>query len=182
MITLPEDDVDVLCKISTDGMRWAVFSPCLKYRYALWYCLQEPNLFGEEEEENAIAFLMLNPSTADENKSDPTVTRCQNHARRLGYNALYVLNLFAYRATDPKDMYAANEPIGVENDKFIDSICEGVDEVVLAFGNHGEYRDRWKIVERLKGKTNLKYLELNQSGMPKHPLYVASETDLKDWK
>ena len=58
----------------------------------------------------------LNPSTDDETKDDPTITRCINFAKSWGYGGVYVTNLFAYRATVPSDMKASNEPIGTEND------------------------------------------------------------------
>ena len=62
---------------------------------------------------------MLNPSTADEAKLDPSCTRARNYAERWGYGALVVTNLFGWRATDPEEMKAARDPVGRGNDAAI---------------------------------------------------------------
>ena len=58
-----------------------------------------------------IAFILLNPSTADERKDDPTVAKCRRYAAGWGFGEVIVLNAFAYRATDPKNMKAHPDPI-----------------------------------------------------------------------
>jgi hypothetical protein len=64
-------------------------------------------------------FIGLNPSTADEKEDDPTIKRCINYSKKWGYGGLCMVNLFAFRATDPSDLKAFHEPIGLENDKWI---------------------------------------------------------------
>ena len=106
-----------------------VFSPCRKWRYLLkhtWRDLLDP-------EERAIAWIALNPSTADENQLDPTLRRIRGYTRDMGCNTFYMLNLFAYRATDPKVMRAAEDPIGPENDYWIKKIAMESEMVVQVY-------------------------------------------------
>jgi len=93
------------------GATGAVFSPCRKWRYLLWR--------QWDASKPAANFLMLNPSTADESKLDPTCARARDYAERWGYGALIVTNVFGWRATDPTDMKAAKDPVGPGNDAAI---------------------------------------------------------------
>ena len=95
-----------------DAPSVAVYSDCERYRYTLtrtW-----------DEGAGRVLFIMLNPSTATEVQNDPTVERCERRARTLGYGAFRVCNIFAYRATDPRDMRAQADPNGPGNDKEAD--------------------------------------------------------------
>ena len=153
----------------------AVFSPCMKYRYILsrvW----NPN-------KKLIMFLMLNPSTADEMKNDPTVERCERRAKAMGYGGIVVCNIFAYRATSPKDMKAQDDPVGVENDQSILSSLREVDKVVCAWGGHGSHMKRAdKVKELLKESgAEVLYLRMTQSGNPSHPLYIPYSEEPKLW-
>lgn len=121
---------------------------------------------------------MLNPSTATEQQNDPTVERCERRARAGGYGSLIVLNIFAYRATDPRDMKAVFDPIGKENNKFIEltlmlSRSESTD-IVCGWGTHGSFMDREKQVFEMFRKYRVvpKALDWTKHGHPKHPLYV----------
>lgn len=141
----------------------AMFSNCEKYRYLLW------------REWNAtlpsLAFLMLNPSTADCFKSDPTVTRCLNFARKWGYGKLIVINIFALRSTDPAGLYTCEDPVGQYNDFSIGLTRSNVDKVVCAWGKHGALNNRGKeVIGRIGEKAY--YLRLNKDGSPAHPLYL----------
>lgn len=150
-----------------------VFSPCRKWRYLLkhtWRDLLDP-------EERAIAWIALNPSTADENQLDPTLRRIRGYTRDMGYNTFYMLNLFAYRATDPKVMRAAEDPVGPENDYWIKKIAIESQMVVCAWGLHGKFMDRQDhVLANLRElPCDLRYMELSKDGIPKHPLYLKSE-------
>src|SRR5574337_242506 len=85
----------------------AVFSACQRYRYRLTREL-DGALFAAATA-RTITFIMLNPSTADANTDDPTIRRCKGFARGWGYGRLLIVNLFAFRATDPRDMWSAHE-------------------------------------------------------------------------
>ena len=82
----------------------AEFSKDRKYRYRLW---REWN-----KTKPAVLFVMLNPSTADELVLDSTVSRCLSFAKEWGYGRLEVANLFALRATDPKELNKVEDPVG----------------------------------------------------------------------
>jgi len=115
----------------------------------------------------------LNPSTADAMNDDPTITRCINFAKSWGYGGVYMLNLFAFRTPKPQMMLDADEPIGIENDKYLVEYALKCDKVVCAWGNDGSYKNR---SSEIKSKlSNLYYLALNKSGEPSHPLYLKSE-------
>jgi len=123
--------------------------------------------------EKKLVFLMLNPSTADAFKADPTVARCMVWAQRWGYGELEVVNIFAYRATNPSVMKEAEDPVGPLNNAFIKGAADTADLIVCGWGAHGEYRGRGQEVASriLRGRT-LTCLEVIAGGHPKHPLYI----------
>ena len=89
---------------------------------------------------DTVLFIMLNPSTADAFKLDPTVTRCYNYARAWGYGHLLVANLFALRSTDPDRLYHHQDPVGPDNMAWIDEAADYADKIVLAWGAHGNLK------------------------------------------
>lgn len=165
----------------------AVFSADRVYRYRLWriWDRAKPRLL----------FCMLNPSTADEVKNDPTVARCQRRALALGdtFGGVEVVNIFALRSTDPKALYSHPRPIGEvlksnrigstytvgeENDSHIWAACGEAGMVIAAWGEHGKHLGRGAAVKhrlmascRLR-RINLCALKVNASGEPAHPLYL----------
>ena len=84
------------------------WSACKRYRYTLWRV-------WNAQPKKICMFIGLNPSTADEFENDPTVRRCIGFAHREGCDALVMTNIFAFRATDPGDMKAVEDPVGVHN-------------------------------------------------------------------
>lgn len=113
----------------------------------------------------------LNPSTAGASRNDPTIRRCIGFARDWGLGALWVLNLFAFRATYPNDLKAAADPVGPRNDEWIRRVARRVDRVVAAWGNHGAFLDRSAHVRSMVGD-RLEVIRLNAGGEPAHPLYL----------
>ena len=146
----------------------ALFSECRTYRYALWRLW--------DESLDSILFIGLNPSTADESHNDPTISRCINFAKKWGYGGLCMANLFAYRATQPRIMMLADDPIGPDNDQILFDLVSKTDIVVAAWGNHGSFMGRSAHIAR--SIHNLKCLGFNKSGEPVHPLYLAESTSL----
>ena len=121
---------------------------------------------------------------ATERANDPTVERCERRARALGYGAFRVTNIFAWRATDPRDMRAAIEPVGrPENDAAIEAAAAWADRVVCAWGTHGAFLGRGAEVERRLRATGrpLAVLGLSKDGHPKHPLYIGYGVPPVDW-
>ena len=157
-----------------DQMHKTVFSPDRRYRYWL-----EAKL---SDSEGVCTFVMLNPSTADEVKSDPTVTRAKGFARSWGYGTLWVCNLFALRATYPGVLKQDPEPIGADNDEHILRSANRSDAVVCAWGNHGEHLDRGpqvlSMLERQASPSKLGYLGMTMRNQPRHPLYLRADTPL----
>lgn len=116
-------------------------------------------------------FVGLNPSTADEVEDDPTIRRCVDYAKRWGYGALCMVNLFAYRATEPAVMKAHAAPVGDENDRWLVEVAKEAGVVVAAWGVDGKHSERDKAVIRLlAGK--LSCLVKTKDGHPGHPLYL----------
>lgn len=125
---------------------------------------------------------MLNPSTADALKNDPTVERCERFTLRWGYSDLVVCNIFALRSTDPKSLYSHDDPIGMKNNEHLLHESSGADLIVCAWGNHGQFMNRGKEVREMISNEPLSYFTLNKSGQPKHPLYIKADTKLNRWE
>ena len=156
----------------------ALFSPHLKYRYVLRRSV--PRALGITEE-SAVAFVMLNPSVADERQDDPTIRRCVDYASRWGHSELYVVNLFAFRSTDPSGLYDESDPIGPLNDDYIRSVAELCDSVVMAWGAHGAHMERsTRVRAMLHEITRPYYLTLTKDGEPGHPLRLRRDLVLTE--
>ncbi len=140
----------------------AILSKCRKYRFALWR-------IWDEAKPQAM-FIGLNPSTADEFDDDPTLRRCINYAKSWNYGSVCMANLFAYRATQPKDMLTAPDPVGAENNKWLLELSQKAHLVVAAWGNSGRFQNRSGEIRQMI--PNLHFLKLNLSGEPAHPLYL----------
>jgi hypothetical protein len=151
----------------------AAFSACRRWRYLLW---------RRWDKRRAVAnFLMLNPSTADEAKLDPTCARARAYAEAWGYGALIVTNIFGWRSTDPAALKRVPDPVGKGNDAAILLAAGDSDLVVCAWGNHGV--ERGLQVEDLlrKAKTKLHILKLTGTGQPGHPLYLRKTLKAAPW-
>ena len=148
--------------------RSAVFSRCRRYRYALWRNWSG----GPNRASNYVMFVALNPSTADETQDDPTIRRCIAFARSWGYASVCVTNLFALRATHPRDLLADAAPVGPRNDHHIRNIARNAQLIVAAWGMHGAHLGRAAKAKKLLPK--LHYLRLTKAGEPGHPLYLPS--------
>lgn len=149
----------------------AEFSPCRTWRYALW------RLWDWQGHANCVAFIGLNPSTADEIKDDPTIRRCIGFCKRWGYGGYYMLNAYAYRATDPKVMQAAVDPVGPGNDEAISYYLNRVGLVVAAWGVHCSL-EREQQVCRLPYRV-IHCLGQTKAGRPRHPLYLRADSKLE---
>jgi hypothetical protein len=146
------------------------FSPNRRYRYEWWEVWGDRASFAQ--------FVCLNPSTADESRADPTVRRVVGFAKRWGYGAVVMTNLFAFRATDPRVMRAEPDPVGPENNATIWRLAQSAGAVVAAWGRHGAHGGRAELI--LGGLAGPVWcLARNKDGSPKHPLYVAADRKLE---
>jgi len=152
-------------------IRSAVFSRNKVYRYALERSWNETL--------PKVMIIGLNPSTADATVDDPTIRKCIRMSNNWGYGSLVMVNLFAYRATDPKDLLKAEQPVGTKNTWHIRKYLKLVDEIVCAWGNHGNYLNRDRRV--LNWLPPCKAIAINKSGTPAHPLYQKDLAELIDF-
>jgi len=152
------------------GGAW--FDPGRSYRYLLWRAWGDAGRF--------VLFILLNPSTADQDKNDPTVERCERRARTSGFDGLLVANLFAFRSTDPGVLREALAPMGPQNDAAILLAQQLAGQTICGWGVHGCYRDRGRILrERLQRP--LYHLGLTRDGQPRHPLHLPYSVQPQAW-
>jgi len=165
-----------------DNMQSASFSDCYKYRWTLTRCLT----VGAANYRHIpyVAYIGLNPSTADAINDDPTMRRLRHFTRKAGYAKFIMLNLFAFRATIPKDMKAAEDPIGCGNTGTILSVTaesETCAMTVACWGTHGSFMNRGGEVTDLLQRhgVELRCFGRNADGSPKHPLYLPNDTEFE---
>jgi hypothetical protein len=143
----------------------AILSSCRKWRYSLsriW-----------DESKNTVLFIGLNPSTVDETKDDNTIRRCMRFSKDWGYGGMIMANLFAYRARFPVDMLKANDPIGPENDFYLNKLCSESNLIIAAWGGLKITKKRIRSISFPK---NLYCLGVTKNGFPRHPLYMKADS------
>lgn len=169
----------VTYRTSKDGKSFAMYSHDMRHRYILsrtWNS-QQPHL----------CWLMLNPSTATEEANDPTVERCERRTRNDSrFGGILVLNLYAFRATAPRELWSAADPIGTYNDMTIEANIAENGHVVCAWGTNAR-AERSSSVRHLLRRlyrdrgVACYHLGLCKTGDPKHPLYIPYATPLTPW-
>lgn len=156
--------------------RDAVLSTCGLYRYRLsrWW-----------SEVPRMVFCMLNPSTADASEDDPTIRRCMGFARREGFGGIEVVNLFPFRAMDPRNLaWAGGEGIDIrQRDRRNEAIAEVIraQEVPAAVAAWGAHPLAHGEVASLPDGIEWECLGVTKSGAPKHPLYLPASSPLVPW-
>jgi hypothetical protein len=148
----------------------AVFSPDRKYRYALWRIW--------DERKPVCMFIGLNPSTADENRPDPTITRGVGFARSWGYGGLCMANIHGLVSSDPRALRECDEPIGQNTDAWLVYLAAYSDIVVACWG-HWNFPGRAEEVRKLI--PHLYCFGLTKQGQPKHPLYLPRGTKVREF-
>jgi hypothetical protein len=132
-------------------------------------------------------FIMMNPSTADQEVNDRSVAKCCGFARTWGYGGIFVGNTFAYRATDQNRLIEVADPIGPDNDAHIIEMAKAAAVVIFAYGKpkHMQLRSRGLALARLLlEKANVKphILKFSNDGTPCHPLYLRKTLNPVEWK
>ena len=159
--------IPMLTRAEGEGARQsAVIDPTGRYRYSLirewasgpWAC-----------------WIMLNPSTADAEVDDPTIRRCVGFSRSWGFDGLEVVNLFAFRTSDPRRLKVVEDPVGPDNDKAILRATARASQIIAAWGSLGLWRGRGAEVLSLLGCLPVFALTVShRTGQPGHPLYLPS--------
>ncbi len=151
--------------------RKASFSRCKQYRYQLsreW-----------DDQLPKVAFVGLNPSTADHRVDDPTIRRCISFARDWGYGGMIIVNLFAYRTPYPEELKQADDPVGPRNTFYLNKVFNETEIQVAIWGNDGTFLGR---AEKYKNRFRpLHAIKINQSGEPAHPLYLKKQMKPIQW-
>lgn len=152
-----------------DEMKTARFSPCGQYRYML---------YRQWSDKPAIAFIGLNPSTANEQTDDATIARVRKIAAYNGFGGFYMLNLFGIISSNPDYIDQVEDPVGPENDRMIRAYVDRSEFAVACWGNFKQAARRESIVRGIVGRERLRYLHINLNGSPKHPLYCKTSTKI----
>jgi len=147
--------------------RSATFSDCRKYRYVL--------MRSWAPEKGMVAFIGLNPSTANEDDDDNTITKVQKIAYHNGFGGIYMINLFGIISSDPDYIYQVKDPVGEFTDHVIKEISDLSRCLVACWGNFKQAKGRDAQVTAMLGR-KLSYLHINKNGSPKHPLYCRDNS------
>lgn len=151
-------------------MKYTQFSPCRLYRYTLWREWDMANT-------SYLMVIGLNPSTADESKDDPTIRKCIGFAKRWGFGALCMTNLFAWRDTDPAKMKKVPNPVGIDNHHHVLQCAADAGMVLAAWGVHGKHQNQDLNVRQWVASAGkmLHCLRPTKDGSPGHLLYIPYE-------
>lgn len=174
----------------------AIISADERYRYLLWRewrgthdpknwrwlrdasgRIKKDGAGADLGEPRACVFVMLNPSTADGATDDQTIRKCVAYARSWNYERLEVVNLFAFRATDPRTLRALNhddDPVGSQNQSYFDRIIDRAGIIICAWGAHGDHIGQDETALGWLDTDKCYALGLTKAGHPKHPLYLPA--------
>jgi hypothetical protein len=156
----------------------AVISPCRQYRYRL------ERRWGEGP---LLLFMMLNPSVAAAFTDDPTIRKCVGFAQRMGRAGIVVVNLFGFRATDPRKLWEPIDPVGPENDRHILAAWSDAGRAgIMAWGAFDKpiVRRRVEAVTAMLARDGgrMQCLGRAANGQPRHPLMLAYATPLEEYR
>ena len=157
--------------------RSAVLSACERYRYLL---VREWGDAGK-----AAVFVLLNPSTASATGEDNTSQRCITYAQDWGCESLIIVNLYAWRATKPRDLATADDPVGPENNRYLQvaaRLAEHTSGPLVAGWGTNAHPDRVAEVLALPGMHRLTTLAVTQAGHPHHPLRLQLGLAPRPWE
>ncbi|MBM5820012.1 MAG: DUF1643 domain-containing protein [Cyanobacteria bacterium K_DeepCast_150m_m2_101] len=152
-------------------LREAAFSPDRRHRWWLQRCWSA--------EQPQLLFIGLNPSRADAERDDPTLRRLIGFARAWGFGSLMVVNLFARCSASPAVLRRSSDPVGADNDHWLQRSAAAASALWLGWGNGGGWRQRDQevlalLAAALPPGVPLLAVGLTASGQPRHPLYVPA--------
>ena len=147
----------------------AIFSDDKKHRFALW---REWN-----HKLPSLAWIGLNPSTANEKEDDQTIRRAKVFCAEAGFGSLFMVNLFSYCETESKKLenHRVDELVVSATDFWLNHCVRSCNSMVAGWGDTGSLYGRSKeIAQRYAGR--LLCLGTTNKGEPKHPLYIKATT------
>lgn len=139
-----------------------------KYRYTLWREISDIP--------RSICFIGLNPSTADEKEDDPTIRRLISFANRWKFGQIIMVNLYAYRSTNPEALKICQNPIGPRNDRFLLDAARNANLIIACWGANAEPEREKEVVALLTPNYPLFALKRTKGDHPSHPLYLKSDS------
>lgn len=160
----------------------ATISDCGLYRYRLWRIWDDNGM--------VMTFVMQNPSKADAEQDDPTIRKCMGFAQRGGFGGIMVMNVFAYRATDERELLHVADPVGPLNGEHLmaaRSVSLGT-KLVVAWGarlgqkRRSLFRDAYCNAANICTMQGAYCLGTTKAGDPKHPLFVPYSTAMVRWE
>jgi hypothetical protein len=161
--------------VSPDGLQERyLYSADMVFRYVFgrWW--------GDADLATSAVWVLLNPATGDtEQRHRPTLQRCISWSRAAGYTGLVIVNLFAFRDTNPQNLRAVVDPVGPVNDEVLRVITKAGAQTIAAWGGHGRLRGRSAQVGPLLDSPMC--LGVTRRGEPRHPLYIPADTPLVPW-
>lgn len=166
-------------KTSTEETSGAVISECGKYRYHLWR--------RWDKDLPEMVWVMLNPSTADASTDDNTIRRCIGFAKRYGCGGVSVLNVFAYRATNPAELAKVDDPVGPKNEAYLHYARSVAIKTLLVCGwgkprVEPALKPAYKQAGVILAGLSANCFGVNNDGSPKHPLYLPYNAQLRRWR
>jgi hypothetical protein len=160
----------------------AKISQCGRYRWVLTRRVTG-RITSHKIKPGVLLWVMLNPSTADAEVDDATIRKITGFARSWGYREFVVVNLYAYRATDPSELRDVRDPVGAENDAWIYAASVRASMVILGWGNEADPARAKAVVDILTTDNPVLYcLGVNKNGSPKHPLYLKGTSVPEIWE
>jgi hypothetical protein len=146
----------------------AEFSECGRYRYQLWRIW--------DESLPKVMCIGLNPSKASTVKNDNTITILSIILKKLGYGGFYMMNMFAWISSNPKDLLSCYDPIG-DNTVRLQDVATGCQEVIFCWGNFKQAEARINHVVPMFPAA--KCFGHNKNGTPFHPRAMSYKGLLK---
>lgn len=124
----------------------------------------------------ALVFVMLNPSKADASCDDPTIKKCITVARFNGYGGILVVNLYPYRATNPKEL--RKDLLPELNHLILEMVFHTANKIICAWGANARGDPQAaKVLKMIRATWKSPWaLRLLKDGTPEHPLFIPGET------
>lgn len=156
----------------------AKFSDDRVFRYLLWRIWDRTK---------PMVFLCgLNPSVAAEVRTDPTITKETEFARRWGCGGLLKGNLYGFVSTDPAGLWTAPDPVGPENSESLRAAVKRCATAVVAWGATDGPAKADRIVTALTAirASGLRAwcLGYTADGSPRHPSRIAYSTPMEPFE